>query len=62
MLLILTVVAVTGAYQEVVRRSAVGWDEDARKRWSGRLLAIVSLCIWVGIVICGRWIAYVDHQ
>ncbi len=62
MLLILTVVAVTGAYQEVVRRSAAGWDEDTRKRWSGRLLAVVSLSIWVGIVICGRWIAYVDHQ
>ena len=62
MALVLTVVVVTGAYQEAVRRAASSWDEDASKRWSGRLLAVVSLCIWVGIVICGRWIAYVSHS
>ena len=30
----------------------------ARRRLAG-VLAVVSLGVWIGVVICGRWIAYV---
>jgi hypothetical protein len=26
-----------------------------------RFLAAVSLCLWIGVVMAGRWIAYVDY-
>jgi hypothetical protein len=26
-----------------------------------KVLAAVSLCLWVGVVMAGRWIAYVDY-
>ena len=33
-------------------------DYWASRRPAAKLLAIVALCLWVGIVFCGRWIAY----
>ena len=29
--------------------------------WRGRLLAGVSLILWVGVVLAGRWIAYSEY-
>ena len=62
MLLIIAAIAVTLTFQEIVRRGAVHWDGQGGSAWWGRLLALASMGIWIGIMICGRWIAYVDHQ
>jgi cytochrome bd-type quinol oxidase subunit 2 len=29
--------------------------------WSTKVVAAVSLLLWVGVVLAGRWIAYVDY-
>lgn len=29
--------------------------------WSTKLVAAISLLLWVGVVLAGRWIAYVDY-
>lgn len=29
--------------------------------WGTKLIAAVSLALWVGVVLAGRWIAYVDY-
>jgi uncharacterized membrane protein SirB2 len=29
--------------------------------WGTRLIAALSLLLWIGVVLAGRWIAYVDY-
>ena len=36
------------------------FDRSQRRRWLARLVAVLSLPLWVGIVCAGRWIAYVQ--
>ena len=62
MLLVLTVIAFTIAYQEVVRRNAAAWGDTPAYPWAARAIAVVSLAFWIAIAVCGRWIAYVEHQ
>jgi hypothetical protein len=40
-------------------RSAGRWDRDVAAPLSARLHALASLLLWVGILTCGRLIAYV---
>jgi hypothetical protein len=34
------------------------WDDEAKAPWRARMVAIVSLLLWFGIIIAGRWTAY----
>jgi hypothetical protein len=61
MLLLIAALAVTLGFQETVRRNASAWGVAPARPWSARAIAVVSLAIWIAIVMCGRWIAYVDH-
>ena len=36
-------------------------DFWATHPWRGKLLAAVSLLLWVGVVLAGRWIAYAEY-
>jgi hypothetical protein len=42
----------------MLRRNIGFWD---RNRAAAIALGSVSLLVWVGIIGCGRWIAYVEH-
>lgn len=57
MLMIVIVVALTRALQLAVRADPARWDGAGRPR-AARLLALVSLALWIGIIYCGRFIAY----
>jgi uncharacterized membrane protein len=48
----------TWAFQHMLRRNNMYWD---RNRAAAIVLGSVSLLIWIGIIGCGRWIAYVEH-
>lgn len=61
MALIVLVCAVTGAFQLVVSRNASAWGDTPSNQWQARLLAIGTLAVWIVIIFCGRWIAYVEH-
>jgi hypothetical protein len=37
------------------------WERTAARLISARLMAVVSLLLWVGVVLAGRWIAYTDY-
>ena len=37
------------------------WERSTVRRLSARLIAVVSLVLWVGVVLAGRWIAYSDY-
>ena len=44
---------------EVTARRAVGaWDRNAAAPASGRAAAAVSLAIWLGVIVLGRWVGF----
>ncbi len=58
MSLLACVLVITFGFQVLVRRDGEFWEH---RRAIARITAVVSLSLWVGIVICGRWIAYAAH-
>jgi hypothetical protein len=57
MSLLLTVIVLTLILEQPVRRNAQFWDTGFKRPLS-RTLAVLAISCWVGIVLCGRWIAY----
>ena len=37
------------------------WDQSDGRRLTAKMVAVVSLVLWVGIVLAGRWIAYSEY-
>ena len=37
------------------------WESSPGRRLSGRLVAAISILLWIGVVLAGRWIAYSDY-
>lgn len=35
------------------------WDEAAVLPWQARMVGLVSMILWFGIIIAGRWTAYI---
>lgn len=62
MALILIVVTITYYYAAALRRDAHYLDPGSPRRNLAVLLASLSLALWIGIVICGRLIAYMDFR
>jgi uncharacterized membrane protein SirB2 len=58
MLMLITVIVLTLAYQVPLTKDSHFWERSGRSI-TIKLIAIVSLALWVAIVCAGRWIAYV---
>ena len=37
------------------------WERTSTRLISGRVIAVVSLVLWVGVILAGRWIAYSEY-
>jgi uncharacterized membrane protein len=61
MALIVVVCVVTLLFQSTVRRHGQSWDMG-RYRLAGIAFAMASMVLWGAIIVCGRWIAYVEIQ
>ena len=59
MLLVLAAIAVTLSYQIPLKRDGEFWDASPGRRGAIKLIAILSLVLWMGIICAGRWIAYI---
>lgn len=59
MLLLIAAIAVTLSYQIPLNKDAQFWESSSGRRGAIRLIAILSLVLWIGIICAGRWIAYV---
>jgi hypothetical protein len=58
MLLLIAAIAVTLGFQAPLNKNAAFWDASGSRRGAAKMIAIVSLLLWMGIVFAGRWIAY----
>ena len=61
MALLAAAMIVTIAFQAAVGRNMQAWDAAPERRRGAWIIASSSLLLWVAIVGCGRWIAYVEH-
>jgi uncharacterized membrane protein len=57
--LILAAIALTGYFQYRLTQNPDRYDPAKGVRAKALLIAIPSLALWIGIVLAGRWIAYV---
>jgi uncharacterized membrane protein len=62
MSMLITVILLTLSFQSGLKRDAQYWERSAGRRAAGRLIAGLSLILWVGIVFAGRWIAYMSSE
>jgi hypothetical protein len=60
MFLLVAVLLVTVVFQNGIARDDHFWEISAERRANGRLLAGLSVVLWVAILFAGRWIAYID--
>jgi drug/metabolite transporter (DMT)-like permease len=37
------------------------WERSPGRRRTARIIAALSLALWLGVVLAGRWIAYADY-
>jgi len=61
MALLLAAIMVTLSYQVPLGRDSSYWDLSVIRRAAARIIAVLSLLLWTGIVFAGRWIAYYDR-
>jgi hypothetical protein len=59
MTMLFTVVVLTLVIARPLRGDATFWEASAGRTIAGRLIAVVSIALWSGIIFAGRWIAYV---
>jgi uncharacterized protein DUF6644 len=60
MSMLAAVLVLTLIFHRGLRHNDRFWENSPGRRIGGRLIAALSLVIWVGIVFAGRWIAYID--
>lgn len=58
MMLLLAAMACTLTLQRPLRTNAMFWESTMSARVAGKLIAVLSLGLWTGIIFAGRWIAY----
>jgi hypothetical protein len=46
------------AFHALIERSTARWDGAARTPLPARLSGVFSVVVWIGIVICGRWVGF----
>ena len=58
--MLVIVILLTLSFQLGLRRDAHFWETSPGRRIGGKLIAAITLLLWVAIVFAGRWIAYID--
>lgn len=59
LLLILAAGINAGVFHLVPFRSVMQWNRGSKVPLAAQTIAVVSLVLWVAVIVCGRWIAYV---
>ncbi len=59
--MLLPALILTALFQIGISREPEFWERSLGRRVLGRVIAGISLALWVGVVLAGRWIAYADY-
>jgi len=51
---------VTGILQRPLGREPAYWELTPGRKNAAKVIAVLSLCLWISIVFAGRWIAYMN--
>ncbi len=43
------------------KRESAFWENSPSRRTTGQVIATVSLILWTGVILAGRWIAYSEY-
>ena len=62
MVLLAMAVTITLIFESTVKRDPRYWEHSPERRSMAKLLATVSLMLWIGIAAAGRLIAYLDMR
>ena len=58
-MLLLVLAAVNMVFFELTdRRRVIAWDRERSAPTAGKIVAVASLAIWIGVIFLGRWVAY----
>ncbi len=60
MLLLIGAMIVTAVLQQPTGKDPAYWELTTGHKTAAKALAVLSLCLWVGIIFAGRWIAYMN--
>lgn len=58
--LLIAAIAVTAFYHVPLVREPAYWELSGGRKATSKVIAVLSLCLWVAIVFAGRWIAYTN--
>ncbi len=58
--LLVTVLLVTVGFNQMIKHNLDSWEQSPTHQLTAKLTGFVSLILWVGIVVAGRWIAYIS--
>lgn len=58
--MLIPAVILAAAFQAAIAKDARFWEKSRGRRASARIVAALSLCLWIGVALAGRWIAYAD--
>ena len=53
-------VTLAAVFQTASAKDARFWERSRGRRASARMVAALSLLLWIGVALAGRWIAYAD--
>jgi hypothetical protein len=58
MALLVTVLLLTVGFNRILKRNSSFWEAPSTHQGAAKVTGLVSLLLWIGIVVAGRWIAY----
>jgi hypothetical protein len=62
MLMILMIGLNASFFELVTRRNVKEWDVNTGTPIAAKLAGFLSICLWMGVVVAGRWIAYAGSE
>jgi hypothetical protein len=60
MCLLIGAMITTAILQRPIGKEPAYWELTPGHKATGKVIAVISLVLWVGIVFAGRWIAYMN--
>ena len=59
--LLLPAVTLAFIVYQLNRRKSGYWETSTTRLTTGRIIAAISLVLWVGVIFAGRWLAYWEY-